>query len=38
MGGINEKQEKWKIRYVDIYKDPNNPLLVTTGEKIWSKK
>lgn len=38
MGGINETQEKWKIGYVDVYKNPNNPLLVTTGEKIWSKK
>lgn len=38
MGRIKKEQKKWKIGYVDVYKDPNNPLLVTTGEKIWSKK
>ena len=35
---LPKEQKKWKIGYVDVYKDPNNPLLVTTGEKIWSKK
>lgn len=38
MGRVKKEQKKWKIGYVDVYKDPNNPLLVTTGEKIWSKK